>query len=52
MIIEYVNGRLRGVLGYKEGIDESPEEEQDDLSENSDEEVPFEESDMELDIQE
>ena len=50
MNIEHLNGSLRGVLGYKEGIEEMPEEEQDDPSENSDEEVPFEESDMELDI--
>ena len=41
MIIEHLNSRLRGVLGYKEGIEEMPEKEQDDPSENSDEEVPF-----------
>ena len=34
MIIEHLNGRLRGVLYYKEGIEKMPEEEQ---------EVPFEE---------
>ena len=51
MITEHCNGWQRSALGYKEGIEEMPEEEQDEPSENSDE-VPFEESDMELDIQE
>ena len=41
MVTEHLNGRLRGVLGYKEGTEEMPEDEQDDPSENSDEEVPF-----------
>ena len=41
MIIKHLNEWLRGVLGYKEGIEEMPEDEQDDPSENSDEEVPF-----------
>ena len=45
--VEHLNGRLRGVLGYKEGIEDLPED--DPLS--SSEEEMSEDSDIELDIQ-
>ena len=47
VIVKHLNGRLRGILGYKEGIEDLPED--DTLS--STEEEMSEDSDIELEIQ-
>ena len=47
--MQYLNGGLRGVLGYREGIEDLPE---DDPLSTSDEEDMSEISDSELDFQE
>ena len=49
--VEHLNGRLRGVLGYKEGIEDLPED--DPLSSSDEEDMSdLELSDIDLDIQE
>ena len=47
--MQHLNGRLRGVLDYREGIEDLPE---DDPLSTSDEEDMSEISDFELDFQE
>ena len=49
--MEHLNGRLRGVLGHKEGIEEMGEDnESDSMSTDDEDDDKAETSDMELDI--